>query len=281
VFQHDMPIERRYTLGLGEFSMGGPGELAVTAARALPKRTRFVTFHRADRNFFLIFLLICWLGVIMGFAPPAMLRLSGHARFVAPLVLQVHALAFGSWLVLLTAQILLVRAKHAALHMKLGIAAFALVPVMAVSAYFSEIYTQRWHLAHPPNNYAFFIVPIFWVATFTGLATAALAARRNPSAHKRLILLATTVIVGAAYDRWWGDGLTAAFGDGLGGMLVNEFAATDFIFLGAVAYDLWTRGRVHRVYEIAVPAILLLEIATTFIYHSSRWLPIASHLVGH
>jgi hypothetical protein len=53
------------------------------------------------------------------------------------------------------------------------------------------------------------------------------------------------------------------------------------ILLGAVAYDLWTRGRVHKVYEIAVPLILLLEIATTFIYHSTAWLPIASFLVGH
>jgi hypothetical protein len=275
--------ERAYALSArgGEISMGGLGELAVTAARVLPKRPRFIAFHRADRNFFLVFLLICWLGVIMGFAPPAMLRWSGHARFVAPLILKVHALAFGSWLVLLTAQTLLVRGKRPAWHMKLGIAAFTLVPVMAVSAYFSEIYTQRWHLEHPPNNYAFFILPIFWVATFTGLATAALAARGNPSAHKRLILLATAVIVGAAYDRWWGDALTAAFGDGLGGMLVNEFAATDLILLGAVAYDLWTRGRVHKVYEIAVPLILLLEIATTFVYHSTAWLPIAGFLVGH
>jgi len=36
-----------------------------------------------------------------------------------------------------------------------------------------------------------------------------------------------------------------------------------------------TRRRLHSVYEIAIPAILFGEIATTFIYHSPRWLPIA------
>jgi len=256
------------------------GEVAVAAAAVLPKRRRFIAFHRADRNFFLIFLLVCWLGVIMGFAPAVTLRWNGHARFVAPLILKVHAVAFSTWLVLLTVQIWLVRRKNTALHMKLGLAAFALVPVMVVSGYFAEVYTQRWHIAHPPNNFPFFILPIFWVLTFGSLATAALAVRKDPGAHKRLILLATTMIVGAAYDRGWGDALTAAFGDGLGGMLVNEFAATDLILFGALAYDFWTRGRLHKVYEIAVPIILLLQVATTIIYHSAKWLPIASFLVG-
>ena len=88
------------------------------------------------------------------------------------------------------------------------------------------------------------------------------------------------MIVGAAYDRWWGDALTQAFGDGLGGMLINEFAITDLIIFAALAYDYATRGRIHKVYEIAVPLILLVEIATTIIYHSPRWLPVATFLVG-
>lgn len=260
--------------------MGGSGELAATVTEVPPRRRRFVAFHRRDRNFFLIFLLVCWLGVIMGFTPPALLRFNGHARFAAPLVLKIHALAFSSWLALLTSQILLVRSKHTALHMKLGRVSVGLVPVMAISAYLSEIHTQRWYLAHGTNNFSFFILPIFWVVSFTSLATAAFLSRKNPSAHKRLILLATTMIVGAAYDRWLGDWLTGLFGDGLGGMLVNEYAATNFILFGALAYDFLTRGRLHRVYEVVVPSILLAEIATTFIYHSDRWPPIAAYLIG-
>ena len=257
-----------------------PGELLVTPATMAEKRPRFTVFHEADRNFFLIFLLICWLGVIMGFAPPAIQRFSGHAPYPAPLILEIHAVAFSSWLAILTAQILLVRARNTAVHMKLGMVAVVLVPIMAVSAYFSEIYTQRWHVAHPPNNFPFFIMPIFWVATFTLLATAAIAARENPSAHKRLILLATTIIVGAAYGRWWGDALEHWFGDGLGGMLINTYAPTNLIILGALAYDLWTRGRLHRVYQIVVPAVLVAEIGTTLIYHSPAWPPLAALLVG-
>jgi uncharacterized membrane protein len=259
--------------------MDAPGEVALTAA-AVPRRRRFIAFHRADRNFFLAFLFVCWIGVLMGFVPAVVARFNGHALYVAPPVLKLHAIAFSGWLALLTAQILLVRRKRTALHMKLGMAGVVLVPVMAVTAYFSEVQTQRWHAAHPPDNYPFFIVTIFWVTAFSLLAGAALVARKNPGAHKRLILFATAVIVGAAYDRWWGDALTAAFGDGLGGMLVNEYAATDLILFAALAYDLWTRHRLHPVYEIVVPAILAAEIGTTFIYHFAGWPAIAASMIG-
>ncbi len=245
-----------------------------------PRRARFTAFHKADRNFFLIFLLICWLGVIMGFAPAAMQRFSGHARFPAPLILKIHAIAFSGWLALLTAQILLVRTRNTVLHMKLGVMAVALIPIMAVSAYYTEIYTQRWHLAHPPNNFAFFIVPIFDVVAFASLATAAVLIRKKPSAHKRLILLATTIIVGAAYGRWLGDALMNAVGDGFAGMLVNTYAGTNLLLLAAVIYDQITRGQIHRVYQIAVPVILAGEAATSIIYHSPYWLPIAEMIVG-
>lgn len=247
----------------------------IGIALAPLNRRRFLAFHKWDRNFFLIFLGFCWLGVIMGFIPAVTKRYAGHADYPAPLILQIHAVAFTGWMLLLTTQILLIRNTLPKLHMTLGLVGFALVPVMAVSAFFSEVYSQRFYFAHPPNSQAFFILPIFYVLSFTTLATAALANRGNPPAHKRLILLATTIIVGAAYARWWWPTLIQWVGDGLGGMLINTYAGTNLLLAAAVGYDWLTRGRIHRVYEIAVPAILAGELATSFIYHSPRWLPIA------
>ena len=253
------------------------GAVSGNAPQALarPPRRRFPAYHRWDRNFFLTFLALCWLGVLMGFKPAVMKRYTGHADYPAPLILQIHAAAFSAWLALLTAQIALIRSRRPRVHMTLGLIGFALVPVMAVSAFFSEVYSQRFYFAHPPNSQAFFILPVFYVLSFTTLATAALANRGNPPAHKRLILLATTIIVGAAYARWWWPSLIQLVGDGLGGMLINTYAGTNLLLMGAIGYDFWTRGRLHRVYEIGVPLILAGEIATTFIYHSPRWLPIA------
>jgi hypothetical protein len=258
-------------------------ETAIDASAALelqqPRRRRFVAFHKQDRNFFLLFLAVCWLGVLMGFQPAVAKRIAGQADYPAPLILQIHALAFSAWLLLLTAQIALIRARRPQLHMRLGLIAIGLIPLMAVSAFLSEVYSQRFRTGDPDER-AFFIIAIFYVIAFTTLATTAIAARKSPAAHKRLILLATTIIVGAAYGRWWGTALYKQFGDGYGGTLIYTYAGTNLILAGAVGYDLWTRRRLHRVYEIGVPLILLGEIATTIIYHSPRWVPIARMIVG-
>src|SRR4051812_48077613 len=199
--------------------MDSSGEIAVPAGIAVPQRRRFLAFHKWDRNFFLIFLAVCWLGVLMGFVPAAIKRHAGHADYPAPLVLEIHAFAFSAWMALLTTQILLIRGRRPQLHMRLGLVAVGLIPVMAVSALLSEIYSQRFRTADPDER-AFFIIALFEVIAFTALASTAIAARKNPAAHKRLILLATTIIVGAAYGRWWSGALYNLFGDGYGGVLI-------------------------------------------------------------
>jgi hypothetical protein len=254
-------------------------ELAIAAPAIVPARRRFIAHHKWDRNFFLAFLALCWLGVLMGFVPAAVQRYQGHADYPAPLILKIHAFAFSGWMVLLTAQIGLIRARRPHLHMTLGLVAFALIPVMAISGILSEIYSQRFRTAEP-NERAFFIIAVYYVIAFTALASTAIAARKNPPAHKRLILLATTIIVGAAYGRWWGTALYHLFGDGYGGMLIYTYAGASMLLVAAAAYDWLTRGRLHRVYEIGIPAILAGEIATTIIYHSPGWVPIARFVVG-
>ena len=108
--------------------------------------------------------------------------------------------------------------------MRLGMVGVALIPLMAVSGFLSEVYSQRFRFAHPPNSQAFFIIAIYYVVAFATLATMALAARKNPGAHKRLILLATTVIVGAALRPLVGYSFYKIVGDGPVGMLINTYA---------------------------------------------------------
>jgi hypothetical protein len=204
-----------------------------------------------------------------------MKRYAGPADYPAPLILQIRAFAFRAWLILLTTQIMLIRTRRPLVHMTFGTVGFALVPLMAVSAFLSEVYSERFRFVHPPNSQEFLHHRDFLCGRVHGIGHGRLAERKQPAAHKRLILLATTVIVGAAYTRWSGKWLYEMFGDRLGGMILNTYTGTNLILLGALSYDWWTRGRLHPVYETAVPAILAGEIATTFIYHSPKWLPVA------
>jgi len=143
--------------------MDTSGELAVTAPIGVPARRRFVAYHKWDRNFFLVFLALCWLGVLMGFAPAATKRFAGHADYPAPLILEIHAFAFSAWMALLTAQIGLIRMRRPQLHMKLGLIAMGLIPLMAVSAFMSEVYSQRFRSAQADER-EFFVIAIFYVS---------------------------------------------------------------------------------------------------------------------
>ena len=236
--------------------------------------------HRFDRNFFLSFLIVCWVGVVMGFMPAVAIRFSGNADYEAPWVLQVHVFAFTAWLLLLVVQIALIHTRQTSVHRRLGLSGVVLIPVMATTALWAEIHSQQFYFDHPPNSQAFFIVPIGNVVAFTVFSTAALLARRKPSAHKRLILLSTSVIVGAAFGRWWWEALNNAFGDGFLGMILNTYTGTNLLLLVAVGYDLLTRKIVHPVYAIGVPALLLAELLVSWIYHAPEWLPVAMLLIG-
>jgi hypothetical protein len=243
--------------------------------------TSFAPFHRRDRAFFAGFLAVCWIGVFFGFFPASSARLMGRADYPAPLILHIHVVAFLGWLALLTMQVVLVRTRRTILHKKIGPLGFFLIPIMAYSGVAAELYSQRFYLQRNDEGLDFFILPLFYVAAFTLFSTVALVtARRDSAAHKRLVLIATTVIVGAAYARWWGVSLTEAFGDGYWGMLLNTFAGTNLILAVAVAYDLVTRGRIHHAYLVGVPIIVAGQLACSWIYHADWWPPIARAIIA-
>jgi hypothetical protein len=246
---------------------------------ALPRRA-FAPQHPWDRAFFLGFVAACWLGVIMGFAPAVTARFTGHEDYPASLILQVHAIVFPAWLVLLTVQVLLIGLRKPAWHRLLGLTGLAFIPVMVVTGVWSEILSQRHYSPNDPGNQGFFIVPLSYMVVFPLLAGASLWFRRSPATHKRLMLLANAFLVAAAYARWWGEGIMAAVGDGYAGMLLNTYAGFYLLAGAGIAYDLATRRRVHPSYLIVAPLIIAAQIAISVIYHAEEWRPIARWIAG-
>ena len=247
---------------------------------ATARSQQFAAFHRLDRRFYATFLALCWLGVLFGFYPATSARLGGHADYPAPIILQIHAFLFVGWLVLLTAQIMFIRTKRLRLHKRLGQVGYVLAPLMVYSAIAAELYSQRFYIQRHDDDLHFFVLPLFYAGAFGLFSGLALAkAKRNPIAHKRLILLATTIIVGAAYARWWGTMLTRGFGDDYWGTIINSFAGTNLLLALAVGFDLASRGRPHRVYAISVPLILLAELTCSYVYHADWWMPVARQLI--
>jgi hypothetical protein len=81
-------------------------------------------------------------------------------------------------------------------------------------------------------------------------------------------------------QRWWGEGLCDVVGDGFWGMIVHNYAGPDLLMVLLVCYDLVTRRRLHRVYSIGVPLILVSQLVASAIYHSDTWPGIARGWLG-
>lgn len=246
----------------------------------MTKHGVFDASHAWDRNFFLLFVLLCWLAVLMGFEPAVTDRFNGKADYGAPLILQVHVFAFAGWLSLLTLQILLIRFRRFSVHRTLGLIGFVLIPVMTVSAIWSELYSQRFYSGQDPGNLRFFIFPIMTILVFTVLAFTALGFRKQSSFHKRLILLATVSIVGSAFYRWWGDSLAEVLDEGYLGTVFEFYTGYFVLLVLAVGYDVISRKQIHPVYKYAAPLMTIIPFIVSGIYHSAWWPELARSFVG-
>src|ERR1700749_2269100 len=148
---------------------------------------QFAPYHKWDRNFFLLLVGLIWLGVIMGFVPEMIDHVQKHER-AYPLIVHFHAVAFVGWLIVLTAQVLLIRRGKHDLHKRLGIAAMVLAAIMIVLGPATAIVVQRAQFGTPDSDPAFFAIQFFDIVGFAGLVISAFLQRGNSPAHKRLML---------------------------------------------------------------------------------------------
>ncbi len=241
----------------------------------------FALHHKWDRNFFLAFAAMAWISIFMGFGPGVKGQLTGQSPF-PHLIVHVHAVVFSGWLVLFTVQAWLIRARRLDIHRKLGLSAVALVPFMVVLGIATTLVSRHVNFQAGQNEMlAFMIVPLTDMLLFPSLAGAGLLLRKDPAAHKRLILLATASLLPASFGRWIGPSLLAYLGDGFFGLMAQAYLGSNAMIFAAMAYDRVTRGRIHPVYLLALPGILAVQAITSAIYQWSGWLPLAQKIIGH
>jgi len=221
----------------------------VTPARSLPGR-------RYDHYFFTAMALLMAATVFAGFAPSYYLAGVFHAPLPS-LTIHLHGAIFTGWILLLITQTSLVSAGRVDIHRRLGIAAFlwaCVMVVIGVLAATDSLVREANAARRDPK--AFYIIPLSDMLVFAVLIALAFRARRNPSVHKRLILVASIDLLIAAIAR-------LPFG------FVHRQPAhagmVSYLFLFMlVAYDLWSTHKVQRatlwasafmifVYQVRIP----------------------------
>jgi hypothetical protein len=230
----------------------------------------------SERVFFAGMAAAVLLVVLLGFGPRSyFVPFTGAVRekpfsWVALL----HIALFSSWVLLLISQIALVSARRTKLHMKLGIAALVLAPTMIISAVLLVLGLIASDPAMPVGARSAFLISLVDLVAFGGLVYAAMRSRRNPAAHKRLMLLATIALLGAtAIARMPLPDL------GLGlGRYSNALIISELMLLPLVLRDLFTLGRLHRATIWGSLAVLAAHAVQIVCIKWSAWREFANEL---
>jgi hypothetical protein len=194
--------------------------------------------RRFDHFFFSTMALAMLATVFLGFAHTYYLAGVFHAPLPS-VIIHIHGAAFSCWILLLVTQTSLVSAGRVDIHRRLGIAGFCLACFMVIIGVFAatdSLVREAGPAGRDPKF--FYIIPLTDMLIFAALAFSAFRARRNPPAHKRLVLVATVALMIAAIARW-------PFA--IVHRLPIRAALFSYVFLLIlVAYDLWSTRKVHR-----------------------------------
>jgi len=186
-----------------------------------------------------------------------------HPSFVVPAILYVHVALFTGWIVLLLVQTGLIQAHHVRWHRTIGLSSIgfgaALVVVgLWVSVVMARIEAQQGDAQAGP----FLAVPVGDMLIFGTLFGLGVWYRKRIETHRRLMLMAALSLTGAAFGRF------PTFIVPHGGWFY--LAADMMIFIGVVR-DLLVQRRVHRVYAIGLPLVMLTHLVTIGIRYSHWW----------
>jgi hypothetical protein len=196
-----------------------------------------------------------------------------HAAPPRPLLLWLHGVAFSAWITFFIFQSGLVRTHNVKWHRFFGWFGVGLGAMMVLLGVRTAIVMGRFDtlVKHEPGSDAFLIVPFYDMLAFAAFFGLAIWWRKRPELHRRLIFIATCGLLSAAFGRFQYLSAHNLF-----------YAGVDAVILLGVVRDLLVNRRVHRIYLIALPVLILCQIFVvhTFTSGSAWWLRIADRVLG-
>jgi hypothetical protein len=186
--------------------------MATLATHAAPRRRA-----SAEERFFMTSAAAMAATIVAGFSLNVAM---GRSSFGAPVSVHVHALLFMGWVALYLTQNMLIGTGNVAVHRRLGRIAAVWIPAMIGAGLYVIVAMVR------RGAVPFFFTPLYFItmdtlilATFVGLAAAAIRLRRQTAWHRRLMFCAMAVFTGNGIGRllpmpllipWAGEAAVAA-----------------------------------------------------------------------
>lgn len=249
--------------------------------------------HAIDRWIFV--LTAAWFIVIVltGFIPDSIMKIGmvrAGARPPFPIVMHMHAILMGSFLLLLLTQTVLMATGRRELHMRVGIAAFLLAPLLVLVGFIlaPTMYHETWNaLSTAPaaareklRALLSFKENILLLQTRIGilfplfLAIGLRARRGDAGLHKRMMILATAIPLPAGIDRITWLPTT---------MPVSPIASDLYTLLAVspmFAWDVLRNRSIHRAYLIWLAFVLPVAALVYALWDTPLWHATARQILG-
>jgi hypothetical protein len=172
--------------------------MAITSYQAPPELRQKVFVER----WFFIGMALAMLATSTAGFMPSLVHTAGR-RAPISLLAAAHGIVFFAWVLIFLVQSSLVASRHVALHRKLGVASVLVLVLMITLAYTTTVAMVRrafdlsgdLRIDHDPLYESIF--PFSNIFIFSVLVIAALAYRRRPEIHKRLMLFANIELMPA------------------------------------------------------------------------------------
>lgn len=229
-----------------------------------------------ERRFYQWMIVAIILAVALGFARSFLLRpLFPAVHAPKEIYFYVHGVVFTLWFVMLFSQAWLIRAGNVALHRRLGVAAYVLVPVMVAFGLVGGAIA-----AHRPGGFIdipvppleFLVVPYADLLVFALFTGAAVVLRNRPQAHKRLMLIGTIGIAEAGIARWPFEPYIST--------PPLAMWTTAALVIPIAIWDFYSRRNIHPATAIGGAALLAEGPVRDMISHTAPWLAFAKWVTG-
>lgn len=215
--------------------------------------------------FYAAFGFVSLAAVLTGFSTTYLIPMA-RRTFDAPAIVHLHGALCLSWVLLFIAQALLVRTRRTALHRRLGMAG---IPI-ALGILATGLLTARWaahrDIAAAPEAVASMVGTLTSLAIFAALVIFAILKRRQPDWHKRLMMLATIVVLWPAWFRFRHLMPWVPRPD-----IWLALILADLPIIIAAVRDRMLAGRVHPVWAIFGTALILEQSAEVMLFDVPRW----------
>jgi len=229
-----------------------------------------------DRRLYLTASVAFLLIVLAGFGR------SYYARglFAAPplpsALVHVHGVLMTAWVLLFIAQVRLIASKRIRLHQRFGYAAIGLAGLIIATGIPVAVRAAKYGSASFPAGVpplAFMAVPLTDLVMFAGFFGAAIYYRRQPAAHKGLMLLTAINFLPPAIAR-----MPVALLQALGPLAFFGVPITLAVF--CLTLDARRHGRVNRVFLIGTLLLAASYVSRLVLMTTEPWLQFAAWLAS-